>query len=231
MLYHLTLKSTNAKTGPIPVSTTSAESCPPECPFIGAGCYAKSGPLALHWAKVTAGSRGDSFDALCSSVAAFPSGTLWRHNQAGDLPGTGSAVDGKALRALTKANAGRRGFTYTHKPVLSGPRAAANRKVIAAANVAGFTVNLSANNPAQADALAALGIAPVACVIPSDMPEKALTPEGRTIVACPAQTRDNVTCASCGLCARRERRDIIIGFYAHGSGAKKADAIARGTQA
>ena len=36
--------------------------------------------------------------------------------------------------------------------------------------------------------------------------------------------RDDVSCMTCGLCARL--RDAIIGFPAHGNGAKKANAIA-----
>jgi len=59
MQVHLTLKSANAKTGPIPVSTTSKESCPTDCAMRGE-CYAASGPLALHWSAVTlvAANRG-----------------------------------------------------------------------------------------------------------------------------------------------------------------------------
>jgi hypothetical protein len=52
------------------------------------------------------------------------------------------------------------------------------------------------------------------------------TPEGRTIIVCPAQTREDITCATCGLCARADRR-VIIGFRAHGSRARVTDALAR----
>ena len=45
------------------------------------------------------------------------------------------------------------------------PVAVENRLLIAMAVKAGFTVNLSADNPAQADQLAALGIAPVVTVL------------------------------------------------------------------
>ena len=45
MNVHLTLKSSNAKTGPIPVSTTEKASGPPDC-AMREGCYAASGPLA-----------------------------------------------------------------------------------------------------------------------------------------------------------------------------------------
>ena len=60
------------------------------------------------------------------------------------------------------ANRGKRVIALTHKPVLPDtPVAARNRSIIEAVNAAGFTINLSANNPAQADAQADLRIAPV----------------------------------------------------------------------
>ncbi len=46
---HLTSKSSNAKTGPIPVSTSTAAWCPDSCPLKGAGCYGNGGPLAIQW--------------------------------------------------------------------------------------------------------------------------------------------------------------------------------------
>lgn len=226
MNVHLTLKSRNAKTGPIPVSTTTAATCPTACPFNhgnSGGCYAASGPLALHWRKVTDGAAGTSFERFLDAVRALPAGQLWRHNQAGDLMGTGDAIDVAALDQLTAANAGKRGFTYTHKPAASAPERAAIKR----ANDAGFTVNLSANDMAHADRLAALGIAPVVVVMPRDATENATTPDGRLVVVCPATQRDDVSCASCKLCARADRK-VIVGFPAHGALAKRADAVARG---
>ena len=75
MQVHLTLKSANAKTGPIPVSTTTKESCPPDC-AMRAECYASSGPLALHWAKVTAGERGTDWATFAQLIAELPDGQL-----------------------------------------------------------------------------------------------------------------------------------------------------------
>ena len=146
---HLTLKSANVKTGPIPVSTTEATTCPPSCPFSGGGCYAKGGPLAIHWRKVSDGSRGGNWSNFCDTVAGFESGQLWRHNAAGDLPGVGESIDPVALGELVKANMGKRGFTYTHKT--QNPD---NFQWIRAANEWGFTVNLSANDLDHADQLA-----------------------------------------------------------------------------
>ena len=58
---HLTLRSANAKTGPIPVSTSSIQTCPPSCLLKEAGCYANSGPLAIHWKAVNEGRRGTRY--------------------------------------------------------------------------------------------------------------------------------------------------------------------------
>src|SRR4030095_3084819 len=131
--YHLTVKSGNRKTGGIPASTTSSDTCPDACPLKGGGGYAKGGPLFLHWRKVSQRQRGVNLEGFCQSIAALPEGTLWRHNQAGDLPGVGDTLDRAALAAIVAANTGRRGFTFTHKPV----RTRADRLAIARANRAG----------------------------------------------------------------------------------------------
>jgi len=162
--------------------------------------------------------RGGTLEALCASIAALPEGQLWRMNVAGDLPGEGEAVDPVALGAIVRANTGRRGFTYTHKKSPEALEWAAH------ATAWGFTVNLSADDAGDADALAPFG--PVCAIVPTDTPEKSYTPEGRTIIVCPAQTREDVTCETCGLCARPDRA-VIIGFRAHGTRARVADAKAR----
>lgn len=226
MRYHLTLKSHNTKTGPIPVSTTSSDSCPRTCGMWDA-CYAKQGPMRAHWMSVDSGrslthgtAYGMGLRAFLKAIRALPMGQLWRHNQAGDLPGKDTAIDTGALDALVEANRGKRGFTYTHKPMLEGQgkteQYLLNRAAVARANREGFTVNLSADTLAQADKLATLGIAPVVVALPTSMDSNTTTPSGRKVVICPAITREGVTCASCKLCAWRER-EVIIGFPAHGA--------------
>jgi hypothetical protein len=230
MQVHLTLKSANAKVGKIPVSTTTAASCPDACPLKSAGCYAKSGPLALHWRAVTEQNRGMEWSEFTSAIAALPEGTFWRHNQAGDLPGLNNAIDTVAMVGLVAANTGKRGFTYTHKPVTGSDRnALANAAAVQTANDLGFTINLSADNLAEADELASLNIAPVVVVLDAKEGERTdtVTPEGRKVATCPATYRDDVTCASCQLCQRRDRK-VIVGFPAHGTGKRAAAAIARG---
>lgn len=212
--YHLTPKSANSKTGPIPVTTTSKDTCPTDC-AMRSGCYAASGPLALHWAAVSSGKRGGSLADLTAAIRAMPDGQLWRHNQAGDLPGDGSTIDPVALWDIVHANIGRRGFTYTHY------RDEVSLNWINLANERGFTVNLSANDLADADKLADTGAGPVVVVLSSTVTENTKTPAGRDVIVCPATQRDDVSCATCQLCQRQ--RTKIVGFPAHGTGKKKID--------
>ena len=224
MKTHLTLKSLNVKTGPIPVSTTSALSCPPSCAFFKM-CYGSTGPIKIHWDKVTDGDRGENWDDFCSRITALPRQQLWRHNQVGDLYGNGDKIDTRKLAQLVKANNGKRGFTYTHKPVIGTSKlATANRKAVATANRNGFTINLSGNNLEHADKLADLAIAPVVVVLPSTATSNTVTPSGRKVIVCPATQREGVNCATCQLCSK-VNRSVIVGFPAHGTYKRKTDAI------
>ena len=219
---HLTLKSRNEKVGPIPVSTTEARTCPQSCPFKKNGCYADGGPLALFWGKVSRGEAGLPWGEFCDQIKALPEGQLWRHNQAGDLPSAdGQVIDHAALMDLVNANQGKRGFTYTHHDVTRQE----NADSVLLANLHGFTVNLSGNTLAHADALAALQIGPVVAVVSEDHPEHSLTPAGRKVVVCPEQTGKAKNCVECGLCQKLERK-VIVAFRAHGVSKKKAIAIA-----
>lgn len=217
MKHHFIKQSGNSKTGPIPVTYSQRETCPPSCPHYRADCYAEDFYTSLAWNKVPV--RGGSLSELCESIRALPDNQLWRHNVAGDLPGIGESVDAYALGQIVDANRGKRGFTYTHKKSPEAIEWAGH------ATRWGFTVNLSADDAGEADALAETGL-PVCAIVPSDTAEKTYTPEGRTIIVCPAQTRINVTCATCGLCARADRT-VIVGFRAHGTRARVTDAKAR----
>jgi hypothetical protein len=211
-------KSSNRKTGPIPVTYSERDTCPPSCAHYRSSCYAEDFYTRMSWDKTA--QRGHELREFCAMVAALPDGQLWRHNVAGDLPGAGETIDAAALGEIVRANIGRRGFTYTHK------KSAEALQWAAEATAWGFTVNISADDAGDADALADVTLCPIVVTVPMDTPEKSETPDGRTIIVCPAQTRDDVTCASCGLCARADRR-VIVGFRAHGTRARVADAVAR----
>lgn len=209
LLVSFARSSGNRKTGPIPVTMTSARTCPTSCPLLNRGCYAEQHMVAIHWRRLSAGKSGITWDEFLTEVAELPEGQIWRHNEAGDLPGDGDVLDLKALADLVTANVGRRGFTYTHKPFRR------YRLAFRSANLFGFTVNISTDNLKDADEAASLRL-PVVTVLPHDAPAKGnRTPEGRHIVVCPAELRADVTCERCKLCSIAGRKSIVA-FRAHG---------------
>jgi len=119
--------------------------------------------MAIHWRKVTEGLRGLKWSLFCAAIKALPINQLWRMNQAGDLMGEGESINETELSELIAANQGRKGFTYTHKH-----HKVKNFAIIRNANRKGFTVNLSANSPKQADFLADQACGPVVTVLPSN---------------------------------------------------------------
>ena len=226
--YLITKKTANAITGPIMVTTSARLTCPFSCPLRKDGrgplaglCYAEHGALGgFIWTSLDGANPGDhilngirvyDFAELLYVIRSLPPGSLWRHNIAGDLPSNNkTTIDRSALRAITAANKGRCGFTFTHYDVLGN---LANRQAVAEANRDGFRVNLSSNSLSHADELADLRIAPVTVILPAGTKEKTVTPKGRTVVVCPTSTH-GVTCADCGLCSRM--RSTITGFPASG---------------
>ena len=223
-IVHLTMVSKNTKTGPIAVSTSPSVTCPDACPFKRGSCYALAGMhLRMHWKKVDTGERGMPWIEFLGAVRNFKDGAFWRHDQAGDLPGDGDKIEPAMLADLAKANKGKRGFTYTHKPVMTGQHAKSNLRAIRSANTSGFVVNLPANSIQHADTLAELGL-PVAAVVPQGSPDRFTTPAGNKVVICPAQRVAGLSCDKCRLCAKADR-GFIIGFKPHGTGAKKVEAI------
>ncbi len=72
-----------------------------------------------------------------------------------------------------------------------------------------------------------MNLAPVVTVLPDTVHGNVAlhTPAGRRIVVCPATYREDVTCASCQLCQRADRK-VIVGFPAHGASHKKASTVA-----
>ena len=227
MFYVLNPVSSNSKTGPIPVSTSNSATCPDACPIKLKGCYAKYGPTGMHWRKLDEGSSKNAkeWGEFLKDVKRIARGSLWRHNQAGDLNGYNDVIDELKLAELVNANKGKRGFTYTHYSPLQADMT--NYFAIRRANQMGFTINLSGNDVDHADKLKALGIAPVVVLMPRDAEKVSYTSAGNKVVICPAENSDKVNCMSCGLC-QLAKRDYIIGFRAHGTAAKTVEIIARG---
>ena len=243
---HLVAGSTNKKTGPIPVATSDRSSCPTACPLMKQGCYALYGNLRHWWKRISSGKENTK--VALDLLRRLPLNQLWRYAQAGDLPGRGDRISEYQLKKLVGANGGRRGFTYTHKPVLPKPGRSTpkymleNRRLIRWANDRGFTINLSASTLEMADDMIELEIAPVVSIAPEladawwnqwGQPPRIETPNGWPCLICPESNGYDVQCSTCGICAQsREEwfltRSSIILFPAHGNGKKYANNIAKG---
>lgn len=216
----LTAVSSNAKTGPIPTSTSDRATCPTTCPFYNKGCYAKSGPQAIHWSKVSNAERGVTYDQFVEQVRKIQRGQLWRHNVSGDLQHNDGNIDYLKLRKLIMANKGRKGFTYSHH-VLNEH----NVICLQNANGMGFTVNASCESVDDADRVMTEHQIPAVAVIPSTESRRFFnTSSGRKVIVCPATIHENVTCSTCGLCQKADR-EFVIAFPAHGVAKKTVNEI------
>jgi len=217
MRYQFTAKSSNTKTGPIPTTMTEKDSCPVTCSLRGNGCYAENFPLSLHWGRVA--TDGISEEELLMMIRGLPKGQRWRHNVAGDLPHNNGTVDHDKLQNLALAAHGKETILYTHHK-LTRENAASFRIVRYAY---GLNVNASCESIQTAETALDQGINAVV-VMPHDTSSQTVkTERGSSVVICPATYKDNVTCASCGLCAKdRVSNRVIVAFPAHGARKKVA---------
>lgn len=241
---HLSPKSGNGKTGPIPVTTTPRAVCPVECVHRGGSCYFENGGSAIFWTHVDAASaqpnlthshvdtRGRSYSTSLLDWWAFVDliraggikPGLARFAQGGDLPGDGRRIDRDAVLAFADAShaAGVRWIVYTHY-VFGSPRAADllhNVSVIRAMGAAGVTVNVSCDTLAQVDTVRALGLHAAVTVASTWNARTARTPAGNALAQCPATYRDTgpgSSCATCGGCAVDAPNRATWAFPAHGS--------------
>ena len=109
------------------------------------------------------------------------------------------------------------GFGYTHYPATSQ-----NVAAIREALKLGFTVNMSANSPGEADRLASLGV-PVVTLLSSDTTKNLNTPGGWPIIIC-AFDRAGITCDRCLWCAKPDRK-FIVGFPGRGPFKRQIDRV------
>lgn len=221
MLTGFTPISSNRKTGPLPTSTSSKETCWTGCPFYEKGCYGKGGPQNIHWEAISSGERGYEWDKFLLKIKSIKRGELWRHNVTGDLQVISNGViDGDKTNQLVNANRGKKGYTYTHHPLTDN-----NLAIIKSANAGGFTVNVSTESVEVADSIMSEHGIPAVAVVNSNNTDRFYkTESGRKVITCPATIHENVNCSTCGLCQIADRQ-FIIAFPAHGNAKKTVNEI------
>jgi hypothetical protein len=217
---HLTARSGNAKTGDIPVTYRPMTTCEPTCPFLptGAvgGCYG-TGRIFGMAAKYAATVTLDSLRAKLSKRN--PAARFMRDRVVGDVINPDGTIAHGYIRAIAivAREASLIPFGYTH-----AWRRMTSDDVRTIADT-GYVMNASCESREDVRHAVSLGMP---TVIASDIVEDGETftrPDGVTlrVVTCPAQTREDVTCASCGLCARADRR-AVVRFNIHGTAKRRA---------
>lgn len=206
----VTGESRNAKTGKVAATYAAQTTCPADCAFRGAGCYAEAGRPAIHTARLNR--CDDSAQVLAereaAGIDALPGDVDLRIHMVGDCATADAArtVSGAAERYQSRG--GRVSWTYTHA-WRDVPRAAWG------------AVSVLASCETLTDAACAMGCGWAAAVVVESHPDdgKAWDAGPFRVVPCPNQTR-GVTCVDCRLCLdadglRRCRQ--VIAFAAHGA--------------
>ena len=180
----------------------------------GNGCYAENFPLALHWLKQE--QTGVDFATVLYAVRTLPKKALWRLFEAGDFEPSSEnpeLISPSQVVSLLAANNGKRGFGYTHYPVLP------NLETLQLMNASGLTINVSADSLEQAEVYFSLGL-PTVVVVAENFPKDSVV-DGVRVVVCPNQsTPSKPTCLQCQMCQKPDR-DYVIGFRAHGTKKRK----------
>lgn len=232
--------SSNKKTGDVIQSYSSRITCPESCPFKRNGCYADGCHTARQWARcddtqdaryvindeqLTIRLKVAVFDKLCK----YPTRNkvLFRHNVAGDIAIEGtSLIDVTRVDTIAKAIADTnetvgnvlQGYTYTHCTIDLN---ASN--IIHDAIHKGFLINASCETVEEVKHAKALGINAVIASVDPKETARELKAMGMHGVQCPAQTKADMNCNRCQLCAKN-RKTVII-FEVHGTASKKATKV------
>lgn len=209
---HFVAVSGNTKTGPIPVTYRDMDAtCPRDCAFFNNGCYGDGRIKGL----ASRYSRTFTLDHARSVLAKRKTSAKYlRDRVVGDLLTAGGRFDMPYVRAIARLarEHALTVFGYTHAWRMLDKRA------VSSISASGYVLNASCETVADVRMAISLGMPTV--ITNDDVPEGMMI-DGRRVVTCPAQTRDNVTCASCGLCAKPERKSVVR-FLVHGPSKNRA---------
>lgn len=220
-LVHLVARSGNAKTGDIPVTYRPMTTCPTDCPFLPTGdiggCYGTGRIFGIASKYATPVIPYDDLSAKLGKASR--SARFLRDRVVGDVLDADGNVDMAYILAMAALGAdhGLTVFGYSHAWRRFTPAE------VAETAASGYVLNASCETREDVQAAIDLGMP---AVIASDNVadgETFVTPDGKTrrIVTCPAQTREGVSCASCGLCAKGDRA-AVVRFQIHGTARNRA---------
>lgn len=222
-----TARSMNRKTGSAAVTYAAQGSCPPGCPFLGAGCYAEHASVGLVTRRLNAAAEEASAldialaeaEAIDGIDPAYPGQPMRLHTVGDCATDLAAQIVGHAARRWEDRGGGPV-WTYTHAWRTVARRSWKDIRVLA-----------SCETPL--DVALAQGRGYATAMVVEEFPGDRLYYDGGVaILPCPAQTRD-VPCTDCRLCFGADRlRDTgtTIGFAIHGdnAGIRQARGVLRG---
>ncbi len=203
----ISLKSNNAKTGPIPTISRPQETCPNDCPLMGAGCYGENSGF---------GGRPSIFKMVSKSVPkislrdialkARAAAPAIRFNVVGDYLKADGTPDEAYISDTNFIATARKwvAISYTHAWRRLRPdmfdyvvRASCqSREELSEAHARGWWTVVVDPGPDDPDTLIGTKI------------------DGRMVVQCPATNGKVDSCADCRLCGREA---AIVAFPVHGA--------------
>lgn len=208
--------SNNRKTGAIPVTYRPMTTCPTDCPFLPTGeiggCYGTGRLFGM------AGKLAGDLDVEAATwkvrLGKDRAARYLRDRVVGDVVTDAGTLDRDYIEGIAAVALENKlvPFGYTHAWRTFTP----DDVIFLRKN--GYVMNASTETYADAQRAVDLGL-PV--VIVDDDTEEGATVAGRRLITCPAEVRDDVTCASCGLCAKPDRQ-VIVRFTTHGNVRKRA---------
>lgn len=214
--------SANRKLGDVHATYASQATCPTSCTFRGSGCYAEYGLVGFETRQLNADAENRQLSALqiagieAAAISRLaPDGRALRLHVVGDCATDATARVVSSAADLFMQRGGGQAWTYTH-----------GWRDVERASWGQVSVLASCETAEDVRAGHDRGYA-AAVVLPEHGPAGRYDVDGVSIVECPQQTREDITCADCRLCQRADYLQdsrTVIGFVVHSGGTKKARA-------
>lgn len=214
--YSFVANSHNKKTGAMPVTSTSMDSCPLSCALY-ADCYGKSGHTRIHWNKLE--KTGIDYNDLLNLINALKKKSQIRFNVIGDIAHLDGVIDATKLIKLSNIVKNRMldMILYTHHSIDN----TLNVSALKLAFEKGLHVNISCETIEKAKQALNYGLNAV-LVVPIGTLEKHKKINDIHLVRCPAEYKPQIQCVNCMLCSKnRVQNRIVVAFTAHGTSKKR----------
>lgn len=213
--YQFVANSHNKKTGAMPVTSTSSNSCPVSCGLYN-DCYGKSSYTRIQWDKLD--KKGIDFNQLCNLISSLRKNSPIRFNVVGDLSNNNGVVDSVKLIKLANIvkNRALDMILYTHLELFY-----LNVKAFQLAFSKGLNINISCETIEKAKKALNYGLNAV-IVLPIGSINKVLKVDNLVIVRCPNEYNAKIQCVNCMLCSKnRVEKRVVVAFTAHSTTKKR----------